>query len=162
VTRQTVGTLTFDADSVTTATLTYSVGGVVAVKSVTRQSWKSENIAGSYYGGFIYNVSGCNPASLNGPVSEFSALTISQTGSTVSISESVVGGGTCNYGGTFSQAGHVGMIQGNYTCSNGVRGTFAAFEIEVNISGLTGRFVAQNQYCSNIQGRLGGLRSTPY
>ena len=33
VTRQKVGTLTFDADSVDTATLTYSVNGVVVVKS---------------------------------------------------------------------------------------------------------------------------------
>jgi len=162
VTRQKVGTITMDVDSVDTATLTYSVNGVVVVKSVTRQFWKMENLAGSYYGGFVYNLSGCVPASLNGPVTEFSAITVSQVGAAITISESVVGGGSCTYSGTLSQAGHMGTIQGTYSCSNGAHGTFTAFELEVNISGLTGRFTANNQYCPTIQGRLGGLRSTPY
>jgi hypothetical protein len=162
VTRQKVGTLTFDADTVDTATLTYSVNGVVVVKSVTRQFWKTENLAGSYYGGFVYTLSGCIPASINGPVTEFSALTVTQTGAAIAINEAVVGSGTCNYIGTYSQAGYMGTIQGGtYSCSNGVHGTFTASELELNISGLTGRFTAQNQYCSSVQGRLGGLRSTP-
>ena len=58
VTRTRVGTLTFEADSVDTATLTYRVSGVTVTKSVRRQSWKTENIASSYYGGLIYNASG--------------------------------------------------------------------------------------------------------
>ena len=162
VTRTRVGTLTFEADSVDTATLTYTVSGVTVTKSVTRQSWKTENIAGSYYGGLIYNVSGCIPASLNGRFADLAALTISQSGAAITISESVASGGSCTYTGTYTQAGHMGTIQGNYSCTNGGRGAFTAFEIEVNTSGLTGRFVANNQYCPTIQGRLGGLRSTPY
>src|SRR5262249_17391679 len=121
------------------------------------------DLTGCYYGGFVYNLSGFVPASLNGAVTEFSALTISHAGAAISINEAVAGGGTCSYSGTYSQAGHMGTIQGGtYSCSNGVRGTFTAFELETNISGVTGRFIATNQYCSSIGGRLGGVRSTPY
>jgi len=88
VTRQKVGTITMDVDSIDTATLTYSVNGVVVVKSVTRQFWKMENVAGSYYGGLVYSASGCVPASLNGPITELAALTVTQAGSAITIFES--------------------------------------------------------------------------
>ena len=46
-----VGTLTFDAGTITTATLSYSVDGTDVVKNVTRQTWTTQNLSGSYYGG---------------------------------------------------------------------------------------------------------------
>lgn len=39
-----VGTLTFDADTGNTATLSYTVNGVAVVKSVIRQTFRNENL----------------------------------------------------------------------------------------------------------------------
>jgi hypothetical protein len=158
-----VGTLTWTPSTVTTGVLTYTVDGVQVTKNLTRQTLVAENISGSYYGGLVYNAGGCVPASNNGPATEFAAFTVTQSGANVTISESISTGGSCTYNGTYTQAGRFGAISnGTFSCSSGAAGNFSAFEIEVNISGLTGRFASNNQVCSNVQGRLGGLRSTPY
>ena len=65
-------------------------------------------------------------------------------------------GGSCNYVANYSQAGHMGTMQGTFSCTNGVAGTFTAFEMEKNLSGMTGRFVAQSNVCKSA-GHFGGL-----
>jgi len=158
-----VGTLTWTPSSVSAGVLTYTVDGVQVTKNLTRQTLVAENISGSYYGGLVYSASGCVPATYNGPYTEFAAVTVAQNGASVTITESISTGGSCTYSGTYAQTGRLGAINnGSFACTNGAAGHFSAFEIEVNISGLTGRFVSNNQLCSNVQGRFGGLRSTPY
>jgi hypothetical protein len=61
-----VGTLQFDAGDVDSATLTYSVDGVVVTKSIQRQLWTYEDFSGSYYGGFIYDQTSCANPGNNG------------------------------------------------------------------------------------------------
>jgi len=154
-----VGTMTWAATSVTTGTLTYSVDGIVVTKSLQRYLIRYDDISGSYYGGFVYTLSGCTNPANNGPTAEFSAIQVSQNGLNVTIHESIASGGSCNYLGTYSQAGQMGAINGTFTCSNGAIGTFQAFEVQVTISGIGGRFVGKNQFC-NTSGRFGGVRST--
>src|SRR5207344_3421407 len=55
-----VGTATFTATSANTGTLTYSVNGVNVTKNVTRQTWRTESIAGVYQGGTIGTYSNCS------------------------------------------------------------------------------------------------------
>jgi len=154
-----VGTMTWTASTVTTGTLTYSVDGVVVAKSLQRYLIRYDDISGSYYGGFVYTLSGCTNPANNGPTTEFSAIQVSQNGLNVTIHESIATGGSCNYLGTYSQAGQMGALNGTFTCSNGAIGTFQAFEMQVTISGISGRFVGKNQFC-NTSGRFGGVRST--
>jgi hypothetical protein len=63
----------------------------------------------------------------------------------------------CSFTATYTQAGHMGTMQGSYSCNNGVFGTFTAFEMERNISAMTGRFVGQNNFCQ-FSGHFGGLQ----
>jgi hypothetical protein len=157
VTRRKVGTLTFEADSVDTALLTYSVDGVVVNKSITRQLWRFENLTGNYYGGLIYDNANCVSPELNGHVEELTALNVSHSpDNSISMSYTNMNGTTCTFSAMYSQAGHMGTMQGDYSCSNGGVGTFTAYELEKTISGLTGRFVAQNNLCQ-ASGRLGGI-----
>ena len=53
----------------------------------------------------------------------------------------------------------MGALNGTFTCSNGAIGTFQAFEMQVTIASISGRFVGKNQFC-NTSGRFGGVRST--
>ena len=101
-------------------------------------------------------------ARMNRPDSELSNMQVPQSGSSVTIFLVSSTGGICNYTGTYTQLGHLGAITGTSSCSNGAKGSLVAFELDVNISRITGRFVAQNQFCPTIQGRWGGLRCTPY
>jgi hypothetical protein len=102
-----------------------------------------------------------NPA--NNTTTELSAgLFIGQVNSpgsaamTITSSDSL--GVMCNYSGTLSQAGQMGSILGTYSCNNGDAGNFSMFELQVNISGITGRF-AQN---SNLTACVHGSCSRRY
>jgi hypothetical protein len=151
-----VGSLTFDANSSDTATLLYSVDGVNVQKSITRQLWAYEDFTGSYYGGLVYDLSQCsNPAS-NGHVEELGPVIITQAGNTAFAMQTQSSIGTCNWNGTYSQLGHMGTVNGTFSCNNGIQGTFTAFELEKTISGMTGRIVATDNFCQ-LDGHLGGV-----
>jgi hypothetical protein len=151
-----VGTLQFDATSTDFATLTYSVDGVVVSKSVERQLFTYEDFSGSYYGGFVYDQSNCaNPAN-NGHVEELGPFTINHPANntfTLTLQSSV---GQCTIAGNYTQLGHMGTVDSNYSCTYGVNGTMTLYELERTGTGMTGRFIAENNACS-VAGSLGGV-----
>jgi len=152
-----VGTLTFDADSTDTAVLSYSVDGTVVTKNVTRQLWRYEDFTGAYAGGLAYQRSQCaNPANA-GPVEDFGAMQITHTGNTSFGMVTQSAAGSCTWNATYAQAGHMGNATGTFSCTNGVAGSFGAFELERSISGFTGRIVGVDQFC-HFDGRIGGVR----
>ena len=154
-----VGTLTFDADSADTATLTYSVDGLVVNKLLTRQLWTYENFTGFYYGGLVYDITGCVPPQNNIHFEEFGAVAISQpTDTTFSMTTQSIT--SCHWDGAYSQLGHMGTVRGMFGCDNGVLGTFTLSELEHSLNGITGRVTASYAGASACQlfGRLGGVR----
>jgi hypothetical protein len=151
-----VGTLQFEASSTDFATLTYSVDGVVVSKQIERQLWAYENFTGSYFGGLVYDQSGCAMASDNGHVEEFGAFQIDHPATnafTLSLQSNF---GNCTVTGNYSQLGHMGTVDANYACSYGINGTMTLYELERTSSGMTGRFIAQNNACQ-VAGTLGGV-----
>jgi hypothetical protein len=50
----------------------------------------------------------------------------------------------------------MGTVAASYACTYGVSGTMTLFELERTASGMTGRFVAENNACS-VAGKLGGV-----
>jgi len=151
-----VGTLQFDATSTNFATLTYSVDGVIVSKQVQRQLWAYEDFTGSYYGGLVYDQSGCGNAANNGHVEEFGAFQITHAANNTFSLTLQSNFGTCTVVGNYSQLGHMGSVDANYTCSYGINGTMTLYELERNSSGMTGRLVAQNNACQ-VSGKLGGV-----
>jgi len=173
-----VGTLTFDADSVNTATLTYTVGGVPVAKNVTRQSWRNENLSGSYYGGFVWDQP-CEDGTDNDPFELFGTLQFNHNAdNTVRIDlqitsafsngvpQLIPANATGSITGPYTQSGHMGRIQGTFKYSMGQEnGTLQwnLFEIERTINGITGRFNGQiaGDGCKvyrRYDGRFGGVR----
>jgi hypothetical protein len=143
VTNRVVGTMTWVATSTSNGTLTYTVDGV-SVTVLTRQTLVFDDFSGNFQGAIHRAASGCS-SSVNNTTTELSAgFFINQANNTtMSINTSDALGAVCNYSGTLSQAGQMGSISGTYNCNNGDGGTFNMFELQVNISGITGRF-AQN------------------
>jgi len=151
-----VGTLQFEASSTDFATLTYTVDGVVVSKPIERQAWAFENFTGSYFGGLVYEQSGCVDPNSNGHVEEFGGYQIDHAADNTFTLALQSNFGTCTITGNYSQLGHMGTVDANYACSYGINGTMALFELERTASGMTGRFVAQNNACQ-VAGRLGGV-----
>jgi hypothetical protein len=155
-----VGTVTFTLNTLTTATLAYDADGVHVTKQLSRQTWKSNNLAGSYFGATVGTWSGC-PAG-NGYVEESATTTVTQD-TTIRI-VLIQPSGSCTLSGTFTAGGRLGSATGTVSCtanlSNGLpatNGTFSAAEIEGSVVAMSGRAAIQLGSCQ-WHGRFGGLR----
>ena len=165
VTRTKVGTMTWTAQDVVTGTLSYGVNGVNVTKTnVTRTFAGFDDFSGHYAGGFHRSVSGCSDQSLNGTTEIPAVVYINQTGQSIQVLE-VDSGGSCTYTGTSSQLGQMGSAQGTFFCSDGSSGGFSFFEMQVTLSGLTGRFAVNfDPPATGCQssGWFGGARGTTF
>ena len=157
-----VGTLTFDATAADAATMSYTVDGTPVVKSITRQTWRYQNISGSYYGGWNADRSNCiqgpaNQTHFDEPV----AITVVQNAdNTVNVTLRFVDGVSESFSGTYTQSGHLGRIEGVYAENMGV---ISLSEIEITSSGIGGQFEGDlisarwRDWCEMNNGRLGGV-----
>ena len=162
--RTTVGTMTWAPQFVETGTLTYNVEGITVVKNVVRQNIAFEDYAGHYGGGIHQAATGCADAGSNGTTEAFGTLDVTQNGQALTLRSFPSGGGSCSYPGTLTQYGQMGGVSGVYSCSDGKAGTFALFEMQVNPSGITGRFSAMSTSPPGCQlnGWFGGLHVTTF
>jgi hypothetical protein len=151
-----VGSVTFRFDTVTTGTITYTIDGVTASKAITRQTWKPNDLNGRFMGAVIGTYTGSCPF-IGGYQEEPVGIIVNHLGTNVSI---VATGAavTCTFSGGYEQAGRMGNFTGSVNCSNGIRGTVFAFEIESGISGFTARAAANYGGSCNWTGRIGGLK----
>ena len=69
-------------------------------------------------------------------------VNVTQNGAAITLQTFPANGDSCSYPGTLSQLGQMGDVVGSYACSNGASGTFHLFEMQINITGMTGRFMA--------------------
>ena len=151
VTVREVGTVTFTA-FVDAATLTYSVNGTSVTKSLTRQTFRNNDLTGFYAGIFRETLSGCSNPIDNTTRERVVGVFIDNSTTTLALTTNE-SGTICNYGGNYRQSGRMGSSTGNYTCP-GIAGTYDMVEIEANPSGITGRFTGQSNACSQITGRM--------
>jgi hypothetical protein len=158
VTPTKVGTLTFNgAVSVNSATIIYSVNGIVVTKQIERQTLRYDTYQGTYVGQFK-NVLTCSDPAQNGTVIVPMTLTVAHSGTSAFLMITTGSATTCTYSGTYSQTGRLGNVaNGSYSCTDGTSGTFHLFEMYVNIAGFTGRGKFQNTACSATF-HLGGMR----
>ena len=147
-------------------------------KNVTRQTWRNENLGGSYYGGFVW-VQPCEDGTDNDPFELFGTLQFNHyADNTVRIDmqitsafsngvpQTVPANATGSITGPYTQSGHMGRIQGTFTYTYGPdTGTlqWTLFEIDRTTSGITGRFSAQTpgdgcKVYRRYDGRFGGVR----
>ena len=153
------GTATFVGNTIATATLSYTVDGISTSKSLTRQTWRVNNLAGTYVGGAIGTYSGCGARS--GYAEELAVISVSHSGGSLSIAAAGASGSCTYVSSNYTQFGRMGAAIGNETCSGGLTATFSAFEIEASISAFTARATANFGGGCTWAGRLGGLVRGP-
>ena len=156
VAETTVGTATLTAPTLLTATLQYSINGVTVTKNIQRLTLSSVNYSGDYYGVISYTLSNCqNPAQNGTSILDKGGVLVNQSGTFFQL---VLQGqlATCNFAGTYRQAGSLGQVDGNYACTDGTGSTFSIIELQWTLWGLTGAIVGNNRFCS-LSGYLGAI-----
>jgi len=155
VTVRQVGTMSFTLQSPNQALLTYSVDGVSTQEVVTRRTWRTNDINGSYVATRAYRGLNCAPDAA--VAQNLGTMTVSQSGS--SLSATTTGGNpSCTFNGDYSQSGRMGLSSGNYVCSDGTSGSYRMQEIEVGLHAFSARLDFTLQGCQFL-GHLGGARA---
>ena len=152
VTVRQVGTVSFTA-FVDAATLNYSVDGVFVNKALTRQTFRNNDLTGTYAGIFRQTAAGCANAANNGTSETVVGVAINNTATGFAMSTNNASGSVCNYAGNYRQGGRMGSSTGTYTCP-GIAGNYEMYEMEANPSGITAIFTANDNTCSQITGRF--------
>lgn len=152
------GLVQFAASDINQAKLMYSVGETVVTKSVRRQSWSRSNLSGSYRGASLATYAGC-AASENGYREHAAVISVVHPGafSQLTLREETAAY-SCDYTGTYTQAGRMGQINANGTCTDGRSPTFLATEVEVTFQGISMRYLNDFGGACTAVGRLGGIR----
>lgn len=168
VTKTVVGTITFTFDSTTTGTLQYTVNGVPVTKRISRQTWRENVLAGNYLGGLTATGTNCGGGVANGNILIFQTLAVQHAGGQATMNVSFVNGqgqdSRCTFSGPYTQAGKLGSITGNWSCtvagaaSNA--GAFTLSSIQANTTGFSGKFHGNDQFCT-YDGQFGGVRDVP-
>jgi len=166
-----VGTMTVNFASAYAGSLSYTVNGVTVNKSIVRQSFKNNNLAGTYMGGMAASGSNCHNGVTNGPSFMNGAVVVTQNGQSVSMVVtfySDAGNLTqCTFNGSLAAQGVLGQIaNGSFSCVanvNGVNtasnaGSFNLDNMTMTQSGFHGIFTGSDQYCS-YNGWFGGVKA---
>ena len=159
---QQVGNITFTFGTATTGTMVYTVDNVQVTKGIVRQTWAGENLTGNYVGGLVGAGANCGQFG----ILVHGDLTVDH-GASVTMRTAFTNAdgqpGTCNYAGSYSQAGSQGQItSGSYNCTingvaNSVVGTFSISEIKVTRNGFNGRITGSDNICA-YTGFFGGIK----
>jgi hypothetical protein len=154
-----VGTITFTALGSSTASLAYTVDGVQVAKTVTRQTWENENIAGTYVLASAGTWTNCG-AARNGYQEGVAVYTVSQDRASIQVREEGQGY-TCNYAGTYAQNGRMGTMNAGGTCSDGITQTFNASNLQVSPVGMGMLATFSQPNGCAFTGRVSGPRRGP-
>jgi hypothetical protein len=153
-----VGTATFTALLINSATLVYSIDGVTVTKALQRQTFRYLDFSGLYNGTLAYAASECPTPSQNGQGSgESGQMTILQNGSSFRILLQPSSGGSCVFVGTYTQTGAIGSVTGTVQCSGNPQGTFTLDGLQWTLFGMSGRIVARQPGSCTLTGVLGGI-----
>lgn len=152
-----VGTVTFRADTPSSGALSYSVDNTIVNKAIQRQLFKYMNVSGEYLGAITETHTNCQDPAQNGQTASVAKLTIQHSGSQFTMTAAnLVNGARCVYQGTYGQAGRLGSVQGTFSCTSPVSGTFVFIEMQQSTAGITARYVGQAFGCL-LSGNFGGV-----
>lgn len=137
--------------------LTYSVNNTVVTKNLVPQTWRINNLTGTYIGGMFGAIGNCSLPVL-GVGTNLLTFTIAISGTGISMNLRNATGNTCTLNGTASQRGKLTNVDGNYSCSNGSNGQFAIRRLEAGIDGLSGAYFELSSGCTATVATIGAAR----
>jgi hypothetical protein len=161
-----VGTMTVAFSSAYSGALNYIVNGVSVNKTVVRQTFKANNLAGTYMGGLAAAATNCHNGVTNGAAFMNGGVVVTQTGQNVSMAVSFYNGAgiatLCNFTGVLGAQGVMGQVtNGTFSCNAGGTtsntGTFNLDTMTMTTTGYSGVFTGSDQFCT-YNGYFGGIK----
>lgn len=167
-----VGSLTLRAGLSSTSNtmyrgrLSYVVDGVTVNKTIERQTWRTANHVGTYYGALRSTWTGCSDAGLNGEFNSYGKFTVTQSSAVPPelriqfLSDD--GGTSWVFGGDYHQGGRSGTVPYATLSINGASTSASGFGIDINSGsgGISGEFASATSsptYCA-INFKFAGAR----
>jgi hypothetical protein len=144
VSGQAAGSMTFQLNTVSMGSLTYSINGTEVTKQVTRESLVLDDYTGNYTIGAHWLATACNSQAGNGDTAGPMNLVVNQSGTSMSMSWTFPSGAVCTYSGPYSQNGKLGAFRANYSCSNGDVGQLDLFETTNRAGMISARVSGQS------------------
>lgn len=163
VTRRAVGHATFQIFPPNNGTLDYTVDGVAVSKRLTRQTWAANDATGTYFGGQFTQLapSAASSCTVKTGLQRFDSITISHSGSSFSMTATLGAAPPdelCRYTGTYTQAGHMGNVDGAFSCNGGANGTFRLQRLEIGVNGIMALYAATDRGC-DLTGNFSATRT---
>lgn len=156
VVRRWVGSATIAFPSGTVGQLSYAVDGAFVTKRIERQTFRSNELSGSYHGSMVGERVLCSSGT--GSFANATQFLVSHAGTAIKVVAFVNNFVQCTYDGAYSQSGRMGTINGTVSCQDGGKGTFQAFEVEAGQVGFSGRYRADYGNGCIESGRIGAIR----
>ena len=160
VTRTEVGSMSINFPLINQGTLIYSVNGVQVTKTVERFLIAYEHYGGAFVGVMSQQGTGlaCSPSKNTNATPANVQIMQNTPAMTVIVTSSL---DTCTFSGSYAQAGHMGHLGGNYSCSSGDAGTFTFIEMNRSFSDFRARTTVVSQTGCTLKGYLLGLVQPP-
>lgn len=156
VTTRVVGTATLEFSGIQRGALTYTVDGVSVNVQIERQTFRYNNLAGSYFGAQTGEKMGCGAET--GFIENVARYSITHSGGDISITATLGDNLYCTYSGAYSQFGKMGKIAGSFACTNGSTGWFQSEGIEASDKGFMARYYADFGAGCIESGLIGGVK----
>jgi hypothetical protein len=149
---QQVGLATLEFGDEAHAQLRYNVYFTTVVKQITRLTFASQSLVGTYIGGTSDMTFDCkDPARNNLLTTDPGGFTISDEG------DLVLRLPNCTFTGQYTQQGQIGRIDGTYLCKNSAVGAIAFTAMKAEKGGIVGNYTGNDNSCS-FRGNIGGVR----
>jgi len=149
-----VGQATIEFGDDAHALLNYTIDGAGAVKQVSRFTFATNSILGSYIGATQDVTHDCKDSTRNGLVTTDPGpftITQNQDGYVLKFP-------TCEVtNGVFQQFGQIAKVDAIYNCQGGVAGEIKFTSLMSEKGGITGTYTGRDASCS-FSGNVGGMR----
>jgi hypothetical protein len=166
-----VGTMTVNFSSGYAGSLSYTINGVTVNKNIVRQTFKNNNMGGTYMGGLAATGSNCHNGVTDGASFMNGSLQVSQSSQNLSMVVTFYNDSgnltNCQFSGVLTAQGALGQVSGgSYSCVasvNGVNtatnaGSFNLDNMTMTQNGFESIFNGSDQFCS-YSGWFGGIKA---
>lgn len=159
VTATKVGTMTWNADTVNTGTVNYTVNKVAVTKHVVRETLVNEDYSGEFIG--EVNISYFGSCATTPSLMAYASLGVVQSGTLITLTLAIHPANpgypaACTYNGTLTQYGQMGYVVGDYSCTDGSAGSFTFSELQVTEISLNGVVSSLSNGCIQNGWFVGG------
>ncbi len=166
----TVGTMSVNFVSGYAGSLQYVINGVTVNKTIVRQSFANNNMAGTYMGGLAASGSSCSSVT-NGSIFMNGQVVVTQTNQNLSMAVNFYNANglatICTFSGTLAAQGVLGQVtNGSFGCvvyatSSGTAANAGSFNLDnmtMTQNGFSAAFTGKDQFCT-YNGWFGGIKS---